>query len=240
MQQPFNSQYGNVPQPPPYGNMPVQLPKRGFNALIIPLVVTAVALLVALGFGMWAFAGMQDYKTNVDDKVAAAVAIAQEETKTAKDAEFVQKEKNPLKEYKTAQAAGSIAIQYPKTWSAFVTETDDSDPVDGYFHPGYVPGIASGTDFALRLRVVSTAYSDYMKQFESKAKTGKLTIAPYKAPKVAQSTVGSRIEGEINVGQQASRVVFPLRDKTIEITSESAQFRNDFDSIILANLTFVP
>ena len=79
-----------------------------------------------------------------------------------------------------------------------------------------------------------------MKQFASKSKTGKVTISPYSAPKLPAGTIGSRVEGEINTGQQGSMVVFPLRDKTIEISSESAQFKNDFDSIILANLTFVP
>ncbi len=240
-QQPFTPQYGNVPQPPPYGSVPVHAPRGGLNKLLIPLIISVVALIGAVVFGMWAFAGMQDYKNNVDTKVQKAVAIAQEQTATAKDAEFIEKEKNPLKAYKSAQAVGSIAIQYPRTWSAFVTESnDESTPVDGYFHPGFVPGINSGTDFALRLKVVSTPYADFMKQFESKAKSGKVSVSPYKAPKLPNGTVGSRIDGEVNTGQQGSMVVFPLRDKTITISSESAQFKGDFDSIILANLTFIP
>lgn len=240
-QQPFNPQYGNVPQPPPYGSAPARAPRGGFNRLLIPLTVSVLTLLCAVIFGIWAFAGMQDYKNNVDSKVQMAVTIAQEQTATAKDAEFLEKEKAPLKSYKTAQAVGSIAIQYPKTWSGFVTENNDTNtPVDGYFHPGYVPGLNSGTDFALRLKVISTPYADYMKQFEAKAKSGKLTISPYKAPKMPDGTLGSRIDGEINTGQQGSVVVFPLRDKTIAISSESAQFKGDFDGIIMANMTFVP
>lgn len=244
-QDPFAPKYGNVPQQPQavptYGGMPVQAPRKGLNVLLIPLILTVLLLIVAIVFGMWAFMGMQDYKGNVQPKIDKAVAIAQEETKTAKDAEFIEKEKSPLKGYRSAQALGSISIQYPKTWSAFVTEkADSSSPLDGYFHPGYVPGIASGTDFALRVKVVSKSYADYLKQFESKVKAGKLAISPYKAPNLPEGTVGSRVDGEINTGQQDSMVLFPLRDKTIEISTESAQFRGDFDSIILANLTFVP
>lgn len=244
-QDPFAPKYGNVPQQPQpvpmYGGMPVQPPKKGLNILLIPLILAVLLLIGSLVFALWAFMGMQDYKNNVQPKIDKAVAIAQQETSTAKDAEFLQKEKSPLREYKSAQAAGSISIQYPKTWSAFVTEkADGDDPVDGYFHPGFVPGTDSGTDFALRVKVVSTPYADYLKQFEGKVKSGKVKISPFKAPKLPAGTVGSRVDGEVNTGQQDSMVLFPLRDKTIEISTESVEFKADFDNIILANLNFVP
>lgn len=234
--------HGQVPQAPmQYGGMPVQLPKNSMNKLLIPLVISIVLFVAAAGFGMWAFAGMQDYKNNSDKKVATAVEIAQQQTSTAKDKEFVEKEKSPLKEYKGPAAFGTISMQYPKTWSAFITEAANNSgtPIDGYLHPGFVPGVQSGTDFALRVKVVSKQYADELKQFEGKVKTGKVKVSPYSAPKVS-GVLGSRVEGEINTGQQDTLVLFPLRDKTIEISTESAQFKGDFDAIILANLTFVP
>lgn len=243
---PFAPKYGVTPgqmpqQPMQYGGMPVQLPKDGPNRLLIPFVICLVLFVAAAGFGMWAFANMQDYKNNSDKKVATAVQIAQQETSSAKDKEFVEKEKSPLKEYKGPAAFGTLSIQYPKTWSAFVTESDNNGgtPIDGYMHPGFVPGLQSGTDFALRVKVVSRQYADELKQYESRVKAKKVSISPYTAPKVS-GVLGSRIDGEINTGQQDSMVLFPLRDKTIEISTESSQFKGDFDSIILANLTFVP
>ncbi len=243
---PFAPKYGITPSQqqnmaPQYGGMPVQLPKNGPNKLLIPLVLVVVLFVVAASFAVWAFMGREDYKTNSDQKVAAAVEVAKEQTSTAKDKEFVEQEKNPLKEYRGPAAFGTVSIQYPKTWSAYVTEADNSSgtPVDGYFHPGFVPGIQSETDFALRVKVVSRQYADEMKQFESKAKQGKVTVSPYTAPKVA-GVLGSRVEGEINTGQQDIMVLIPLRDKTLEISTESPQYKSDFDSIILANLTFIP
>lgn len=241
--QPQQPQYGIPQQQPPiqYGGMPVQLPKNGMNRLLIPLIISVVLFLGAAVFGIWAFTGMQDYKNNSDKKVASAVEIAQQQTSTAKDKEFVEKEKSPLKEYKGPAAFGTLSLQYPKTWSAFVTESENSSgtPIDGYLHPGFVPGLQSGTDYALRVKVVSRQYADELKQFEGKVKSGKVKVTPYTAPKVS-GILGSRVEGEINTGQQDTLVLFPLRDKTIEISTESAQFKGDFDSIILANLTFVP
>jgi len=244
-QDPFAPKYGVNPQQPmpmQYGGMPVGQHKKSMNGLLIPFILLVLLFLAAAGFGIWAYAGMQDYKTNSDKKAAAAVTIAQRDTSTSKDKEFLEKEKNPLKVYKGPEASGTITIQYPKTWSAFVTENGKSggEPVDGYFHPGFVPGLESNTNFALRVKVVSKQYTDELKQFESKVKTGKVKISPYKAPKMTGGTIGSRVDGEINTGQQGSMVLFPLRDKTIEVSTESTQFAGDFDGIILANLTFVP
>jgi hypothetical protein len=241
-QDPFAPKYGNVPQPlPGYGGVPVQPPKKGLNILLIPLVLAVLLLVGAIGFGAWAFGGMQDYKNNVQPKIDKAVAVAKQETETAKDAEFVEKEKSPLRTYTSPQAAGSIAIQYPKTWSAFVTERpDENDPIDGYFHPSYVPGEDSGTDFALRLKVISQPYAEYLQQYEGKIESGEVAMSPYRPPKMPESVVGARLEGEINTGQQDVVVLLPLRDKTIEISTESTQFKNDFEKIILANLTYNP
>jgi hypothetical protein len=221
--------------------MQVAQPRKGMNILLIPFVLTIIFLLASIGFGVWAFMGRQDYKNNVDPKIAQAVQIAQQETSTAKDKEFVEKEKFPVKEYKAPQTAGSLYVVYPKTWSGFVTERSEGDElINGYFHPNYVPGVQSGTDFALRVRVLSRTYSEHLKQFEAKAKAGKVKIAPYAAPKLGKGVVGVRIDGEINTGQKDTMVLFPLRDKVIEVSTESAQFLGDFENIVLANLKFSP
>lgn len=246
-QDPFQPKYGVGQQPvmppstPMYGGMPVGQPKKGLNILLIPFILTVVFLLGAFGFGIWAFMGMQDYKNNVQPKIDKAVTIAQEETSTAKDKEFVEKEKNPFKKYTSPQVAGSVSFNYPKTWSAYVSEADKGNElVSGYYHPNFVPAVDSGTDFALRLRVLSTSYDQELKKYESKAKSGKVKVSAYKAPKMPDGTVGSRIDGEVYAGQQNSMILFPLRDKTIEISTESAQFLNDFNQIILAELTYQP
>lgn len=242
-QDPFAPKYGvgNTQPPLQYGGMPVGQPKKSLNALLIPLILAVVFLLGAIGFAVWAYMGMQDYKLNVQPKIDQAVEIAKQETATAKDAEFVEKEKSPVRTYKAGVTAGSLVITYPKTWSAYVEESDqDTELVNGYFHPSFVPAANSGTDFALRVEVISRSYDEELKQLEGKAKSGKVKISAYKAPKMPAGQVGARIDGEINTGQQDSMVMFPLRDKTIKISTESAQFLGDFNNIVLANLTFEP
>lgn len=246
---PFAPKYGVNPsqsqqpqQPMQYAGMPVGNQKKGMNVLLFPLIIAVVFLFGSLGFGAWAFVGMQDYKNNVQPKIDQAVEIAKQETATSKDKEFIEKEKVPTRTYKAGQTAGNLTIVYPKTWSAYVSEADAGGSiVNGYFHPGHVPAANSGTDFALRIEVVSQSYDQVIKQYEGKAKNGKVKISAYKAPKMAEGQVGVRVDGEINTGQQDSMVVFPLRDKTIRVSTESAQtFLGDFNDIVLANLMFTP
>lgn len=215
--------------------------KKGHGmALLVALIISLLLLIAVAIFGFWAFSGRQDYKDNVDKKISQAVSEAKAQVAAAKDKEFLEKEKSPFKQYKGPSKFASVEITYPKTWSAFVTETDKSGtPIDGYFHPLFVPGKDSGTNFALRVQVLGQSYDTELRQFDSRAKAGKVKISPYKSPKVPD-VLGARIEGEINPGQKATMVLFPVRDKTLKIYTESEQFLNDFNNTILSNLVFVP
>jgi hypothetical protein len=220
--------------------MPVMPKKTCRIGLIIALVLFILLFLCATGFGFWAFASRQDFKDHSDQKSAKAVQIAIQQEASKKDNEFLEKEKTPLKTYQGPAAYGSLDVKYPKTWSAYVIETDRAAiPVDGFFHPNFVPGVLTKTAYALRVQVTSQSYEQEMKQFDGKVKAGKVTVTPFIAKSVPGIT-GARIEGEINQGQKDTMVLLPIRDKTIKISTESQQFIGDFNNIILANLKFVP
>jgi len=201
---------------------------------------TLILFIAALSFGIWAYGGMQDYKNNVDPKIAAAVATAEEATSAKKDKEFTEKEKRPLRTYTGPSAYGSVAVSYPKTWSAYADESArSSNPLDATFNPNFVPGLQSGSNVALRVQVVSTSYADTIRTFDSQIKTGKVTAAPYAVAKVPAVT-GLRIDGEIATNKQGAMIIVPVRDKTLKVWTEASQYVNDFNSLILPNLTLVP
>ena len=112
-------------------------------------------------------------------------------------------------------------------------------PLSGLMHPKFVPGLQSGTAFAVKIEVVSQNYATVIRQYESKAKAGTVTVGAYRLPNVPD-VLGSRVDGEINNDQQGSLVLLPLRDKTILVSTQSLQYKGDFDNIILPNMTFVP
>ncbi len=213
--------------------------EEGSIGLYIALGVFVVLFVGALVFGIWSFSSRQDYKDNSDLKSAAAVATAVKQEDAKKDAEFVDKEKNPLRTYTGPEQFGKVTVQYPKTWSAAINEVAGTTAVDGYFHPNFVPGFQSKTNFALRLQVVQQSYDSVLKQFDSLTKAGKVKVTPYVAPKQPGIT-GARIEGQLDSQKKGVLVLLPLRDKTIKIWTESDDFINDLNNIILANLTFQP
>lgn len=233
------------PQPVPGPAQPQftsasQQRKHGSKGLLISLIVFIVAFIGSSSFAIWAFIGRQDYKNNTDDKVAAAVKDAVKQAEEAKDKEFVEKEKSPYKTYKSPATYGAIEITYPKTWSAMIDEAKGSTPINGYFHPGYVPGPKSGQAFALRLEVIERPYDQVLSTYDSEAKKGSIKISPFKAKQVP-SVLGARLDGEVERGFQGSAVLLPLRDKTIRLsTLSSGSFIKDFNEIVLAELNFTP
>lgn len=222
-------------------HVPIMRPQRDKPlGLIISLTLAVIFLLGAIGFGFWAYTNMQDYKDNSDQKVAAAVDVAVKEESAKKDAEFVEAEKKPNKTYTGPATFGSVNFSYPKTWSAFVTENNGSPNIDGYFHPNIVPGLQSGTGFALRVQVLESSYSGEVTKWQGQVKSGKVKVSAYKAPRM-QAVTGTRVEGEIQNKLQGILVLLPLRDKTIAISTLSKdQFATDFDNIVLASFTFEP
>ena len=210
------------------------------SALII--VLLALVLVGSLAFGFWAFSGRQDYKNKADVKIAAAVKAAKEAQATELQKQFDEQSKSPTKSYQGPVTSGSIAFSYPKTWSAYIDESgtgDSSTPVNGYFHPNFVPGVQESSSFALRVQVVPNSYSEELKQFDSLVSERKVKISAYSAPKVS-GIVGVRVDGQIINGKKGSMVMFPLRDKTLKVWTEADQFVGDFNNSVLPNLTFVP
>lgn len=236
-------------QPNFTGNPQIQAPapiaasqmKHSWSLKTIFLIVFLVLMLLgATGFAIWAFAERQDYKDNSDKKSAEASAIAVENESKKKDAEFLEKEKQPYEIYSGPDAYGSIKVTYPKTWSVYAVEAGQgATPLDAYFHPKVVPDTKGGTAFALRVQVLNSSYEQEMKKLDSAVKGGKVKVVPYALPKIP-NVKGSKVTGEVNVGQNDTMIVLPLRDKTIKISTESPEFLKDFDSIIMTNMTFSP
>ena len=169
--------------------------QRHHRSYVVPLIVVSLLFLSALGFGVWAFAGMQDYKNNVNSKIETASAKVKQQTSVEKDKEFAEKEKNPLKRYKGPDTYGGVDIEYPKTCSAYVEQGTGSNPLTAYFHPNYVPGVLSGTAYALRIQVVNSSYDKELKSLEPKVNSGKVKTTPFRAAKVP-SVLGTRADGK--------------------------------------------
>jgi hypothetical protein len=206
------------------------------NVLLIPLILSVVLLLGSIGFGAWAFASRQDYKDNSDQKVEAAVEVAVARTKTEKDNEFLEREKQPLRDYSSPVQWGSFNVKYPKTWSAYTNE--QANQLIVLMQPDAVSSNPQ-TAYALRVEVVNQPYEAAIKQLDNDLRTGKSRASAYSLPQVP-SVVGLRIDGQVGQNKQGAAVYLPLRDKTIKLIAESQDRVPDFNNIILPNFVFSP
>ncbi|MGH7195668.1 MAG: hypothetical protein ACREGA_02715 [Candidatus Saccharimonadales bacterium] len=213
------------------------------NVLLIPFILVDILLIVAVIFGVWAYHSRQDYKNHTDQKVSSAVAANTKKIQQTDVKQYAQEAKKPLKTYTGPSAFGTIVVQYPKTWSAYVAEggTTSSDPIEGYFQPGFVPDINGNSNtFALRVQLTSQAYDQILQSYTDLAKQGKVKIQPYTSANIASNVFGVRIDGQITQNAQGSMIVLPLRNMTFEMSTESKQFESDFNNIILPNFSFRP
>jgi len=209
-------------------------------------ILLSVFLIAAICFGGWAFAQMQDYKNNSDKKAAAAVAAAKKAQATELQAQFDQQSKSPNKSFKGSATYGSVAFNYPKTWSAYVDRSNTSEPINAYFHPNEIPGLQSNTALALRVELLTTDYASAVKQFDSEVSDGTVTAKAYIPPKlngVSNVQAGTMFSGQINSQdstQNGTMLVIKVRDKTLQISTQSAEYLSDFNDTVLPSLSFAP
>ena len=229
-----------IPQPVSYNS------GGGQKRNILFTVVLALLLVGSLVFGGWAFKNMQDYKNNSDKKAATAVEAAKKVQAAELQAGFDQLSKSPNKTFQGSPTYGSISFSYPKTWSAYVDTSNTSEPINAYFHPNEVPGIQSKTAYALRLELLSTDYAQLIQQFSSQITSGKVTAKAYTPPKlngVTNVQPGTLFSGQINSQdstQQGTLLAIKVRDKTLQISTQSNDYLSDFSSTILPSLSFAP
>lgn len=213
------------------------------NVLLVPVILLAVLFVAAASFAVWSFQSRQDYKNHSDAKVAAAVAVNKQQVQADDAKNFAEEAKKPLKPYIGPEQYGSLRILYPKTWSSYVDVSNAAtQPLDAYFHDDYVPATEMKQTYQLRVRVVAQSYSTLLNQLSSQIKAGKATAAPYALPKVPD-VAGTRLDGNViptNSQLTGTLILLPMRDKTLQIWTESPTYLPDFTGNILANMTFSP
>ncbi len=215
---------------------------------VVTIILLALLLVASIGFGYWAFSSRQDYKNNSDHKAAAAVAAAEASQKAKLQHDFDELAKLPNKTYSGPSIYGTVSFSYPKTWSAYVDQSNSSEPVNAYFYPNIVPGIQSAAAFALRVELVGSEYNQILSQFSAPIKLGTAKAAAYIPPQMVGVTnvqPGMRLDGEVTRNSQGqtqngSMVIIKVRDKTLQIYTQSKDFLNDFNTTILPSLKFVP
>lgn len=212
----------------------------------LPVILLSLLLVMSLGFGIWAYGQMNDYKTNSDAKTATAVAAAKKTQEAQLKQQYEDAAKSPYKTFQGSATYGTVTFNYPRSWGAYIT-SDSSNLINDYFYPGEVPSTDSGADFPLHVELLSTDYTQAVQTFSSQLSDGSVSASAYIPPKmkgVANTQPGTRFDGAIaqtdTGSKQGTVIILKVRDKTLQITSLSAAGVKDLDNIVLPSLTFIP
>lgn len=203
----------------------------------------AAAFLLAASFGAWAFLSRQDYKNSSERRASEAATAAKTAQAAELQAQFDKQLKEPYKNFAGANTFGSIKFNYPKTWSAYIDQSSSSEPINGYFYPGEVPGTSTNTAYALRIELMDGSYSSVIQQYQQQIQEGTLkasTYVPAKLAKTANVQRGTKLVGELDSTYKGAMIVIPVRDQTLMIYTQSNDYLGDFNSIVLPSLTFSP
>ncbi len=204
------------------------------DILILPLILSLLVVIGLAVFGFWAYSNFTTQRDDVDAIVAEEVDRAKADQKVELQADFEEKEKKPLRTYTSPSSAGSVSIKYPKTWSVYMEEGTSS--LEGWFQPNFVPAINSDTSFALRVQVDNSTYSEEVSRLDRLIEDGTIKATPIRIAKVN----GVRLDGFVAREKSGAMVMFPIRDKTLRVWTESDKFVKDFNTIILKHLSFIP
>jgi hypothetical protein len=228
----------SVPPNYPSYDPNLKLPKNHHPALVWAIISTLL-LVSALIFGVWAFVGMVNNKSNLDAKIEKASVVAVEKAEIAKDAEFTEREKSPYKTFSGSLIAGSLKFEYGKSWSIYKDEKDSGTVLDFYAHPDFVSGVGeTKTAQAFRAQVLDTDYTTELKKYEAKIKSGKVLSTAYTLKRMPDQ-LGTKLTGELEKDKQRILILMPLRDKTLVFWTDITDYYSEFDRIV-ESVTFVP
>jgi hypothetical protein len=217
---------GYSPTPPP--------PRKKSKVWVILTFVFIFTTICAACGGAWALINYFDQKDNVDSKVTAAVATAVKEQQDKDAADFLEKEKQPNRQFAGPDDYGRLSFDYPKTWSIYVAnDATNGNAYEAYFNPVSVPEVNNTQRFALRVTIKTVDYDQELKTYERLVKEGALKSSSV----TADGQNGTRLDGNFTKDIKGSAVLFKIRDKTVTMRTDADTFNGDFGAI-LKTITF--
>jgi hypothetical protein len=236
-QQPFpNYAPSGAPVPPSAPN-PVNnfiVPPKRSKLWVILTCVFIFTTLAAAGVGVWAYMNYLDQKDNTDAKISTAVNTGVKNQADKDAADFLEKEKQPNRQFAGPDDYGRLAFEYPKTWSIYVNkDTSSGSTYEAYFNPVSVPPVKTTTQYALRVLIEERDVETVLANYDSLVKKGDLKTSAVKA----DDTDGTKLEGNFTKDIRGIAVVFKIRDKTVTLRTDAETFRGDFDALV-STITF--
>ena len=201
----------------------------GISGALLAIIFLGIAVAGLGALSIWAYMNYNEQKTNVDGKVALAVATAKKEQADEDDAKFIEREKEPNRQFAGPDDYGRLTFDYPKTWSVYVArDVSGGGAYQAFLNPVTVPPVSDKRQYAIRVTIDEKDYDDVLKSYQPRVNTGKLKTSAVSV----NGKDGTRIEGEFTENIRGAAVLYKIRDKTVTIRTDADTFRPDFEKLI--------
>jgi hypothetical protein len=212
-----------------YDNLKHKNENGAVSGSLIAIILLSIFCLAAGSAAIWAYLNYSDQKTNVDGKVNLAVANARKDQADIESAKFLEREKEPNRQFVGPDDYGRLTFDYPKTWSVYVAKdvTEGGDYL-AYLNPVTVPPVSEKQQFGLRVTIEQKDYDVVLKTYEARVKKGDLSSTAVNS----NGNSGIRFDGSFTKDIRGSAVVFKVRDKTVTLRTDADTFKPDFENII--------
>lgn len=203
------------------------------RGVVSALLVSTIGLSVLTGLvsvvAVWGLINYNEQKTDVEGKIAEAVATAKKEQADSDEAKFLARDKEPNREFVGPDDYGRLTFNYPKTWSVFINkDVSQGGTYESYLNPVSVPPVTAAQQYALRVTIEEKDYDKALATYEALVKKGDLRSSAV----TINGTNGTRIDGNFTKDIRGSAVVFKIRDKTVTLRTDADTFKTDFNALI--------
>ncbi len=200
------------------------------NSLLIATIGLSILSAAACAAAVWGIMNYSAQKTDVNGKIASAVAEAKKAQADSDEAKFAARDKEPNRQFVGPDDYGRLTFNYPKTWSVYVDQDASSGGTyAAYLNPISVPPVSNSTQqYALRVTIESKDYDKVIASYENLVKKGDLVSSAV----TSNGIDGTRLDGSFSKDIRGSAVIYKIRDKTATLRTDADTFKPDFNALV--------
>lgn len=197
---------------------------------IVTIILLTLMVLFFAGFSGWIYMQYTEAKTDVDGQIEQAVAVAVREQSEIDEKKFLEREKQPFRQFVGPDDYGRVTFDYPKTWSAFqATDLRQGGGVTyyAYLNPNAVPPVEpDDARVAIRIVIEQKTYDQVLASYDKQVKKGELQVSAWNEND--NGLAGTMIKGNFTKDIRGTAVLIKMRDRTLTIRTDSDVFPDDY------------
>ena len=206
----------------------VPAPKRKVNLALVFAIIFGIFTVGLSGLSVYLWLEYTEQKENVDGISAQRAAEAVKVQSEKLEADFLEREKEPLRQFAGPEDLGRLTFMYPKTWSLHVGQ--GLNPYRAILHPLFID--ANNSRYAVRVTIEERSYETVIASYKDRVAKKGLKSTAVEIGANDNKVLGTRFDGPLTDQIVGSAVVFKIRDKTVTVQTDIETARPDFNKLV--------